>query len=168
MPTPMTPEQLCAVEACRDAARRYSRGVDRLDPECMKSAYWPDATDDHGTFVGNAHEFVDHCMVSHRRWAWTMHTIFNHIVELDDDGDHARGEAYNISYLQRPEGELDIWFGRYLDRYEKRSGEWRIIERVCVHHGDRTAPAGAPMPIGSDQFRQDDWDRPAAGRSVGP
>ena len=52
-PTP-TVEQLLATEACREAARRYSYGVDRLDAEVMKSAYWPDATDDHGVFVGNA------------------------------------------------------------------------------------------------------------------
>ena len=135
----------------------------------MKSAYWPDATDDHGTFVGNAHEFVDHCIASHVRWSWTMHTIFNHIVELDDDGTHACGEAYNISYLQRADsGELDIWFGRYLDRYEKRGDEWRIIERVCVHEGDRTEPAATPMRIDAAKFRQGDWDRPAYGRAPGP
>ena len=168
MPVPLTPEELCVVEACREAARRYSRGVDRLDADCMKSAYWPDATDHHGTFVGNAHEFVDHCMASHTRWDWTMHSIFNHIVELDPDGTHARGEAHNITHLQRPTGELDIWFGRYLDRYEKRGDEWRIIERVCVHEGDRTEPAGTPMAMQADLFRQGDWDRPAAGRPVGP
>ena len=57
----------------------------------MKSAYWPDATDDHGTFVGNAWEFVDHCMVSHLRWRFTMHCVYNHYVELDD-ASNARGE----------------------------------------------------------------------------
>ena len=46
-------------EAIREAAMRYSRGVDRLDAELMKSAYWPDATDDHGRFVGNGWEFAD-------------------------------------------------------------------------------------------------------------
>lgn len=168
MPVPLTPEDLCAVEACRDAARRYSRGVDRLDGDCMRSAYWPDATDDHGTFVGNAHEFVEHCMASHTRWSWTMHTITNHLVELDDDGVHARGEAYNITWLQRPDGHLDLWFGRYLDRYERRGDEWRIIERVCVHEGDRTLDPGSSMPIDAARFRQGDWDRPAAGRPVGP
>ena len=168
MPVPLTPEELCAVEACREAARRYCRGVDRLDPDCMKSAYWPDATDDHGTFVGNAFEFVDHCMESHKRWDWTMHSIFNHIVELDADGVHARGEAHNITHLQRPTGELDVWFGRYLDRYEKRGDEWRIIERVCVHEGDRTEPPGTRMRMTADLFRQGDWDRPAEGRPVGP
>lgn len=168
MPVPLTPEQLAEVEACREAARRYSRGVDRLDPDCMKSAYWPDATDDHGTFVGNAHDFVDHCMHAHLRWTWTMHSITNHIVELDDDGVHARGEAYNVSYLERPTGELDIWFGRYLDRYEKRGDEWRIIERVCVHDGNRTDPTTDPMHARAGEFRQGSWDRPADGRPVGP
>ena len=54
-----TPEQLSDREKIREAAMRYSYGVDRLDPEVMKSAYWPEATDNHGNFVGNAHEFVD-------------------------------------------------------------------------------------------------------------
>ena len=169
MPTAPNSSELGAIEACREAARQYCRGVDRLDGEVMKSAYWPDATDDHGTFVGNAHEFVDHCMESHKRWAWTMHCIYNHSVELDPDGEHARGEAYNISYLQRAEtGELDIWFGRYLDHYEKRGDEWRILSRVCVHEGDRTEPAGTAMPIVADKFRQGSFDRPANGRPLGP
>lgn len=168
MATPPTPEQLGHIEACREVARQYCRGVDRLDADCMRAAYWPDATDDHGTFVGNAHEFVDHCMTSHRRWAWTMHTIFNHTVALEPDGLHARGEVYNISLLQRPTGELDTWFGRYLDRYERRGDDWRIIERVCVHDGDRTEPAGTPMPMAAELFRQGSFDRPSTGRPVGP
>jgi len=135
----------------------------------MKSAYWPEATDDHGAFVGNAHQFVDHCMASHQRWSFTMHTIQNHTVELDDDGTHARGEAYNVSWLQRADtGELDLWFGRYLDRYERRGTEWRIIERVCVREGDRTLPTGVPMAIAADVFRQGSFDRGAAGRPLGP
>lgn len=165
----LTPEELCAVEACREAARRYSHGVDRLDGDAMKSAYWPDGTDDHGTFVGNAHEFVDHCMATHGRWAFTMHNIFNHIVELDTDGSHARGEVYNVSVLQRADtGEMDLWFGRYLDRYERRGDEWRILHRVCVHEGDRTAPAGTPMRMAAELFRQGSFDRPSSGRPVGP
>jgi hypothetical protein len=164
-----TSEELCAIEACREAARRYSHGVDRLDGEWMKSAYWPDATDDHGVFVGNAHEFVDHCMATHDRWSFTLHTIFNHSVELDDDGLHARGEAYNISYLQRrDDGALEIWFGRYLDRYEKRGAEWRIVHRVCVHEGDRSEPANAGMQLAAERFRPGSFDRPSSGRPIGP
>ena len=80
-----TPQQLADIRAIEDAAKRYSHGVDRLDGDWMKSAYWPDATDDHGTFVGNAWEFVDHCMASHGRWRSTMHCVYNHQIELDAD-----------------------------------------------------------------------------------
>ena len=147
---------------------RYARGVDRLDGECMKSAYWPDATDDHGVFVGNAWEFVDQCMTSHLPWRSTMHCIYNHQIEIDDDGVHARGEIYNVSYLFRAQTrELDTWFGRYLDRYEKRGDEWRIQHRVCVHEGSMTG-AVEPMPIDSASFRPGSFDRPASGRPLGP
>ncbi len=167
-PMPYTPQQLSDLEAIRDVAKRYCRGVDRLDPDEMKSAYWPEATDDHGTFVGNAHEFVEHCMVSHLRWRSTNHTIMNHTIDLDEDGVHARGEAYNVSYLFQKEADvLDTWWGRYLDRYEKRGDEWRIIERVCVHEGTHSTPVNA-MAIPGDKFRQGSFDRPANGRPVGP
>jgi hypothetical protein len=162
-----TAEQLADIHAIENVAKRYSRGVDRLDAECMKSAYWPDAVDDHGVFVGNAWEFVDHCMVSHLRWRSTMHCVYNHYVELID-ADNARGESYNVTHLFRADADvMDTWFGRYLDRYEKREGEWRIAHRVCVHEGT-TSDALNPMPIASDRFRQGSFDRPSAGRLVGP
>jgi hypothetical protein len=170
-PTPRI-DQLLAIEACREAARRYSYGVDRLDVEVMKSAYWPDATDDHGVFVGNAWQFCERVVSSHDRWAWTMHTIFNHRVEIDPDGRRARGEAYNVSYLftdgDPADRRLATWFGRYLDEYECRDGEWRISHRVCVHHGDVAQPMPDAMGIDTSAFRQGTFDRPAGGRPIGP
>ncbi len=38
---------------------RYARGIDRYDIELAKSAYHPDATDEHGPIRGNAHEVMD-------------------------------------------------------------------------------------------------------------
>ena len=162
-----TLEQLADREALYELAKRYSRGVDRLDRDEMRKAYWPDATDNHGTFVGNAWEFVDHCMTAHLRWYSTMHCIFNHTVELDENGTTARGEVYNVTYLHR-EGFTDTWWGRYQDFYEKREGEWRILRRVCVHEADRSDPVETPFMPAAVQFRQGAWDRPAAGRPVGP
>jgi ketosteroid isomerase-like protein len=163
-----TLQQLSDREEIRDAAMRYCRGVDRLDPDCMKSAYWPDAIDEHGSFVGNAHEFADYCMTAHLRWAWTMHSIYTHQIELDDDGVHARGEMYNVTHLCRADsGAIDTWYGRYLDRYEKRGDEWRIIHRVCVHNGTATAMF-EPMPIDATNYRSGSFDRPADGRPIGP
>ena len=163
-----TAEQLSDIESIRDATKRYCRGVDRLDENLMKSAYWPEATDDHGVFVGNAMEFSEMCMVSHLRWRSTNHCIFNQTVELDADGIHARGETYNVTFLfQKDVAVLDTWYGRYLDVYEKRGDEWRILERVCVHEGTTTEPI-SKMNIDSPLFRQGSFDRPSAGRPIGP
>lgn len=152
--------QLADREAIREVANRYVHGVDRLDAEHMKSAYWPDAIDDHGVVVGNAWEFVDRVVSSHDRWAWTMHTTTNHQIELDDDGLGASGELYNVTYLMSADGAtLNTWYGRYLDRYEKRGDEWRIIHRVCVHEGTSSRPVGDPMSIDTARFRQGSADR---------
>ena len=162
-----TPQQLADIRAIEDAAKRYSHGVDRLDADWMKSAYWPDATDDHGTFVGNAWEFVDHCMASHGRWRSTMHCIYNHQIELDADGVHATGEVYNVSHLFRADGPKETWYGRYLDRYEKRGDEWRLAHRVCVHEGNESTEI-TPMKLNAALFRPGSFDRPSSGRPIGP
>ena len=168
MQTP-TPEQLADREAIREVANRYSHGVDRLDAETMRSAYWPEAIDDHGVFVGNAWEFVDRVVSTHGRWAWTMHATTNHTIELGDDGVTATGQLYNVSTLMSADrSTINTWYGRYLDRYEKRGHEWRIIHRVCVHEGTAAEPVTAPMDIDSGSFRQGDFDRPSEQRPVGP
>lgn len=162
-----TAQQLSDITSIRDVAMRYAHGVDRLDGEWMKSAYWPDAVDDHGVFVGNAWEFVDRCMESHVRWRSTMHCIFNHQIELDDETT-ARGEVYNVTYLFHADSAaVDVWVGRYLDSYERRGDEWRILHRVCVHEGTTTNES-VPMPIAWQPFRQGTFDRPSQDRPLGP
>jgi len=161
-------QQISDIEAIEDAAKRYCHGVDRLDADWMKSAYWPDAVDEHGVFSGNAWEFVEHCMVAHLPWRSTMHCIFNHQIDLDENGRCATGEVYNVSYLfQQESGDLDTWYGRYLDRYEKRDGEWRIAHRVCVVEGTTTELVSS-MAIAAEKFRSGSIDRPSTGRRLGP
>ena len=154
-----TPEQLSNIEAIKEVAKRYSQGVDRLDEEKLKSAYWPDATDEHGSFVGSGHQFAEYCMTGHLKWRSTSHCIFNHSLELNPNGLKANGEVYNVSYLfQKDANVLDTWHGRYLDQYEKRENEWRIIHRVCVHEGTKTESI-APMELNTESFRQGTSDR---------
>lgn len=141
---------------------RYSHGVDRLDLDVMRSAYWPDATDDHGVFVGNAWEFCDMVVRTHGRYLSTMHCVMNHLIELQPGQSEAHGEVYNVTYLHRLDGEqavLDTWWGRYLDRYEQRDGEWRIAHRTCVHEWTTSTPIAQRMAIPSDRFRQGSEDR---------
>jgi ketosteroid isomerase-like protein len=134
----LTPELVAFVKEQKDRADihacllRYTRGVDRHDRELMLSAYWPDAFDEHGVAEGVAADFVDWAIGWHGDYQTKHHhAITNHSVELDDDTAH--GETYYIFWGENKEGPPQLSFGRYVDRFEKRDGAWRIAHRVCVN-----------------------------------
>jgi 3-phenylpropionate/cinnamic acid dioxygenase small subunit len=78
----------------------------------------------------------------------TMHFIGNVLIELTG-ADAARAESYFTAY-HRIAGPTDmIVAGRYLDRFTRRAGEWRIAHRAAVYDYNITQPAsdaawGAP------------------------
>lgn len=115
-----------------DCLLRYTRGVDRHDRELMLSAYWPDAFDEHGVAEGEAADFVDWAINWHgENQTKHQHIITNHSVEID--GNDAHSETYYIFWGENREGPPTLSFGRYIDRFECREGEWRIAHRVCVN-----------------------------------
>lgn len=143
---PTDAERRLADEAAILAAvHRYCRGVDRADPELTRSAYHPDATDDHGSIKGSAHEFAQRVNEAHAtRWSSTMHVVSNHTAVID--GDVADAETYVIAYLRRLDGAaLDVVGGRYIDRFERRAGHWRIARRVYVCEWSTALPIGHPL-----------------------
>ena len=50
-------QNLLDKEAIRDCLYRYCRGIDRADEAILRSAYWPDAHDRHGAYVGDVEGF---------------------------------------------------------------------------------------------------------------
>lgn len=113
-----------------DCLNRYSRGIDRYDRELLISAYHPDAKDDHGAFVGTREDFADWVFVAHSGQLKTMHFLGNHTCELE--GDVAHTETYCIYFGYNKDETIDVVGNRYNDRMEKRNGEWRIADRICV------------------------------------
>jgi hypothetical protein len=98
-----------------------------------------------------------------------MHSLFDHLVELDPGGVTARGEILRVAYLceaDRP--VLHTWLGRYLNRDEKRGDEWRIAERVYVHEGSRVDDPLTTMPFPVERFRPGSFARPWSGRPIRP
>jgi len=115
-----------------DVLHRYSRGFDRCDMEVAKSAYWPDALDDHPGFVGNAHAMCDHFDAYHKDlWETTQHHITNTRIEIDGDTAHTESYCF-LAATKRDTRELELIGGRYIRRLEKRDGEWRIAAAVLV------------------------------------
>ena len=136
----LTAEQLADRATITDLIYRYSRAVDRLDAELLRSVYWPDGTDDHGIFAGNAMDYVDWVIAYVGEWISTHHDNSNVLVELD--GDRAFVECHWTGWYRMRNGDdvLDtVANGRYLDRFERRDGEWRIAHRVCVSDWSRSA-----------------------------
>jgi hypothetical protein len=120
--------------AIQDLIARYCRAVDRCDIDLLKSVYWPDGRHDHGMFVGSISDFADFSMATVKTMERAMHLVGNCVIDFDDP-DHARSETYLVSWHDVPGalGETHLAAGgRYLDRFERRSGEWRILERVFV------------------------------------
>jgi hypothetical protein len=129
-------------QAISDCLMRYSRGVDRLDRELVESVYHPDATDDHGAFMGNPQEFIQWVFpLHHDGQIFTQHHLTNHICEID--GNTAHTETYYIFTARNRDETLWIAGGRYLDRFEKRAGEWKIATRYCTVEWSGMPPATA-------------------------
>ncbi len=116
---------------------RYCRGVDRADQAELAAVYHPDAIDDHGTFVGNAHEFARWATKGATNvWEASHHTVHNVLVDWIDD-DTASVECSILGFNQRiGGGEIEVFAGRYLDRFERRDGVWRIAHRRAVRDVD--------------------------------
>jgi len=135
--------QLLDREAIRAAMARYARGVDRIDVALIKSAFWPGAIDEHGTFNGPADQFADYLGTSLQNFAATQHGLMNCHIELH--GDEADVETYFIAtHVMRPDlgGARFTLGGRYLDVMERRGEEWRIRHRRLVRDWV-DIPAGA-------------------------
>lgn len=123
-------------QAIRRVVLLYCRGIDRLDLELVRGCYWPEATDRHGPFIGTRDEFVEWVAPLLRRHSMTMHHVGNVLVDVDVVGGVATSETYCVAHHSGdPAGDIRWNYVagiRYLDRFERRSGEWRIADRVTA------------------------------------
>ncbi len=142
-----------SIDVARDRAEiygalvRYCRGVDRRDPDMIRSTYHPDAYDDHGAYQGDLDGFVE--FVEKEVWSrfrTTMHKLGQALIEID--GDEACAETYAVCHhviAEQGNDVADSVMGiRYLDRFERRDGEWRIARRELLWEWIRT-DALAPL-----------------------
>jgi ketosteroid isomerase-like protein len=128
---------LIAKEDIRELVLLYSRGVDRKDPELLRTLYTDDATDTHGdTFDGSAKDYVDFLERAFPFMKYSGHHICNHLISVD--GDYAEGEVYGLAYHCIPDGQggwmEDFMAVRYVDQYRKDNDErWRFAKRVVIY-----------------------------------
>ena len=155
-------EVLLAKQEIYEVLLTYCRGVDRLDEDLVRFIYHPDAYDNHGYWRGKGWDFAPF-VVGRLREAnrSTTHSITNALIMVD--GDIATCESQVFVTLVRRNTDpvvADIMGARYVDRFSKRNGAWKIDERTVVldFHKVETWAAG-DAPISLDAFTWGKRDR---------
>lgn len=163
-------QELLDRQAIWDCLMRYTRGVDRLDEELIRSAFWPDARDSHGQMDGTVEEFITTWMPTQERREACQHAVHNHTVELA--GDEAHVETYfQVAIRNRGSDTLELVGGRYLDHFTRRGGQWRIGARLvvldwqCVGDSSRMDQRLASSHRGSRDSRDPSYERPVQNRT---
>lgn len=118
--------------AIQDILNLHSRGLDRVDVEALIESYWPDAEVDYGSFKGAAHDFAQLVLpILGESYELTRHSLSNHSVEFHDSIALSETWVHAGHLLPGAEEEL-LFYGRYLDKLEKRDGRWKILHRTVV------------------------------------
>lgn len=136
-----------------DCMCRYVRGVDRGNDDLMRSAYHADAYDDHVDYKGDVEGFIK--WLGHRfaPYVNSMHFIGNCFIEFAGPDLAFVETQYASRRLRAPTAEeasaigphdmmMRQSWGRYLDRFERRDGEWRVARRVVIVDDRFTSVAG--------------------------
>ncbi|ORM08186.1 nuclear transport factor 2 family protein [Prescottella equi] len=115
---------------------RYARAVDRKDFDRVADCYFPDAIDNHGGYIGTVAGLIEDMKSRHATIDSSLHYVTNVLIDLD--GDTADVESYCLCYLRQapavaggPQSRATVKC-RYVDRFERRDGPWRIADRIVV------------------------------------
>ena len=129
-----------------DALTRFARGMDRFDRDAFLSAFHDDAEIAAGPFVGQPAALYDWARDLHDHGqSATQHVLLNHSCDLD--GDTAHTETYYLFAARNRDDSNWIAGGRYIDRFERRDGQWRVASRSTVIEYSGLLPT-LPIPFG--------------------
>ena len=126
-------------QAITEQIYRYCRAVDRLDIPLGHSVFHEDATADYGDslYRGDGRGVIDFICAAHLLALSHSHQVCNSIIAVD--GDRAGSETYFHSATRLMQDgkvmQIRVW-GRYLDEWSKRDGQWRIDKRLTLFDFD--------------------------------
>lgn len=130
-----------------DVLQRYIRGIDRHDKDLARSAFWPEARINLGAPMGRE-EYVDHEEAALAQYAAHQHHITGQSVDLHGNTAHVESYVFFIAVPRDRRTDAvgratpghalttqktQVGSGRYIERWEKRHGEWKILVREYVH-----------------------------------
>jgi len=161
---PAAVQRLIDRQEIADVLHRYARGADRLDIDMFRSVFWPDGGYEDSIVEGEAKDFIPSLIGETVRGFFDVTQHFMSNVRIDfESPDLAFSECYFLAFHVVPANRqsLDAVLGpermaelggdyskryeifvagRYLDRFEKRDGLWRIKRRRFISDWTTTAP----------------------------
>ena len=144
---------LRAKQEITEVIYRYARAIDRMDERLLRSVFHPGSRHSH-FYEGPSSDpglpsskeapgdFVAFALGVLSAFTRTHHQLGNTLIQLESEST-ANAETYFTAFHRmRPRGdplaganaydtEMDYFVGgRYLDRFERRDGEWKIVQRT--------------------------------------
>lgn len=164
-------QRLMDRQSIYDVMCQYARAVDRGDWDLLRRTYHHDAYDDHVEYKGDVDGLVEWLTVRFADVDNSTHFLGNCLVEFLSR-DVALVETYFVSRrLVVPSdarspglGPKDalcrqVW-GRYLDRFERRRGNWLVASRqIAVEARDESVALGGVRGEGSNWGLRDKSDK---------
>lgn len=127
-------DELTSKDAIRDCIYRINRGIDRIDRDLLASGFHQDAKVRWGRSEAvDLATFIDGAIKIQHTTSRVQHLIGNILIDLRDD--EADVEAYEIARHLTPMGAEKkdlIIASRYIDKFSRRGGQWRIDRRDKV------------------------------------
>ncbi len=127
-------DSLRSREEIREVLNSMARAADRCDAQLQASCFHPGGTDYRGVVSGDHMNCVD----TLEKWdvSQSRHCIQNISFNFLDK-DSCQTETYVDAFHfweaeQEGEGLFEFIQARYLDRFERRGGVWKIVRRMTV------------------------------------
>ncbi len=183
-PSPEDLRELFHKQKITEVIMTYCRAIDHMDEALLRSVFHPDSQHEHGfkgpssdpsasSEPGKPGDFVSFALATLSTHTRTQHQLGNIFVEIENEN-LAFTEAYFTAFHRmRPRSdpkagpmafdtEMDFWVGgRYMDRFERRHGKWKIACRKATTDWQRIeSPSSMGMPdvpvhLQSHQSRED-------------
>lgn len=134
--------------AILDNELKYTRGLDRHDETLIGDSFWHDAEASYGTLV-SIDGLPAWANEGHAASAAHQHHVTTLTLDIDGDTAHEEGYILFSSDMPRdtafdssgaatpgrvpPESLATLGTGRYVNRYQRRDGEWRMRVHEYVH-----------------------------------
>jgi len=136
-------------QALHELNTAYCRAADRADDALLRSLWHPDAKVYYGEYSGGFEGFCEYWAGVRDHFERLTHLIGTDYYDIN--GDRAVGETQvaRIEVVNRKAGKMDRMIGgRFLDRFERRGGVWKLTGRAFVLDWNVNRPTTAQWDKG--------------------